>query len=89
MVARQAWTARRLEPVAPANAWAHASARCAPSLPSFPTRITSPSSRMRSVRTTTTGHEAYSTHSWLTDPSISPEKPPRPRDPKHEHAIGG
>src|SRR4029453_2867967 len=42
------------------------------------------SCRQRSSRdggTTTTGQTACSTAAWLTDPSSSSEKPPRPRDP--------
>ena len=35
----------------------------------------------RDEGTTTTGQTACSTAAWLTDPSSSSEKPPRPRDP--------
>src|SRR4029453_3981209 len=35
-----------------------------------------------------TGHDAYSTHSWLTDPSRSPPNPPSPRDPSTSTLSG-
>jgi hypothetical protein len=32
-------------------------------------------------RTTATGHLAWCSSAWLTEPSNKPENPPRPRDP--------
>ena len=38
-------------------------------------------SRVRPRGTISTGHAACCAHWWLTDPSSSPRKPPRPREP--------
>ena len=76
-----AWTATMCVPVASARSIAQSRARAAPSEPSSPTMI-GPSGNSGSPRSTTTGHELCSTHSWDTDPSSNPAKPPSPRAPR-------
>ena len=53
--------------------------------PGFPAHIEPAVQMSLKCLMTTTGQAACWTHSWLTDPSLSPAKPPPAPRPQHEH----
>ena len=74
---RRANTVSRAAPIEDRHAPAHAGSESSPD----PDRGRCGGQSPAGWRTTTTGHGAWSTTCWLTDPSSRPLKPPRPREP--------